>query len=125
MCWQQGNQGARPRPVVKFEYDMNDEAGSNICAGKWGAAMTGNTIRQGSNGQDNDERDDGEGNNFDESEEDDDENNQEVVVIVMKRVIIIIGMGRGVVGDNWVPTTTRGGSRRLRNDRGIADGIST
>ena len=114
------DQGARPRPVVEFEYDMNDEAGSYICAGKWGAAMTGNTIRQGSNSQDNDERDDVEG---DESEEDDDENNQEVVVIVMKRVIII--GTRGVVGDNWVPTTTRGGSRRLRNDRGIADGIST
>ena len=72
VAWRRG-QGAHPRPVVEFGYDMDNEAGSNICAGKWGAAMTGNTIRQGSNSQDNDERDDVEG---DESEEDDDENNQ-------------------------------------------------
>ncbi len=69
-------QGAHPRPVVEFEYDMDDEARSNICAGKWGVAMTSTTICQGSNGQDDNVRDDGEGNDFDESEEDGDENNQ-------------------------------------------------
>ena len=49
---------------------------------------------------------------------------REVVVIVTKRVIII-GMGRGVGGNSWVPATTRGGGRRLsKEDPGIGDGIS-
>ena len=76
VAWRRG-QGAHPRPVVEFGYDMDNEAGSNICAGKWGAATTSTTIRQGSkNGQDDNKRDDGEGNDFDKSEDEGNENNQ-------------------------------------------------